>query len=184
MRPRVELGGQSARPTPVNSTWASHYFWRCRFGNYGASPRFQGKNAPALTGPRQAWGHPRPRGSAFGVLPGEVLAKREGAKDHLRPNAIAGQFDPNDAGGASKARSRGRAPEHLKRLETLPHLLPSLDHRPESGCGSGAATQRLDAFPAPLHLLPDLSWGSGYVNGPPCHSKRVSAASCALQRTR
>src|SRR5215831_20003065 len=32
------------------------------------------KRCPPLTGPRQAWGHPRPRGSAFGVLPGEVLA--------------------------------------------------------------------------------------------------------------
>src|SRR5262249_7607774 len=31
-----------------------------------------------LDGPRQAWGHPRPRGSAFGVLPGEVLAKGRG----------------------------------------------------------------------------------------------------------
>jgi hypothetical protein len=76
LRPRVELGGQSVRPTPVNSTWASHYFWRCRFGNYGASPRFQGKSAPAWTGPRQAWCAPHLRGSAFGLVPGEVLAAR------------------------------------------------------------------------------------------------------------
>src|SRR5262249_16086350 len=87
LRPRVELGGQSVRPTPVNSTWASHYFWRCRFGNYGASPRFQGKSAPASIGPRQAWGHPRPRGSALGLSPGRGPRHREGAKDHLRPNA-------------------------------------------------------------------------------------------------
>ena len=46
LRSCVELGGQSVRPTSVNSTWASHYFWRCRFGNYGASPRFQEKVPP------------------------------------------------------------------------------------------------------------------------------------------
>src|SRR5262249_25231668 len=33
-----------------------------------------------LDGPRQAWGHPRPRGSAFGVLLGEVLAKGRGQR--------------------------------------------------------------------------------------------------------
>jgi hypothetical protein len=33
-----------------------------------------------LDGPRPAWGHPRPRGSAFGVLPGEVLAKGRGQR--------------------------------------------------------------------------------------------------------
>jgi hypothetical protein len=33
-----------------------------------------------LDGPRRAWGHPRPRGSAFGVLPGEVLAKGRGQR--------------------------------------------------------------------------------------------------------
>jgi len=33
--------------------------------------------------------------------------------------------------------------------------------------------------PAPPHPLATLSWGC-YLNGPLCHSKRVSAASCAL----
>jgi hypothetical protein len=33
-----------------------------------------------LDGPRPTWGHPRPRGSAFGVLPGEVLAKGRGQR--------------------------------------------------------------------------------------------------------
>src|SRR5262249_30093942 len=31
-----------------------------------------GKSAPALTGPRQVWCAPHPRGSAFGLVPGEV----------------------------------------------------------------------------------------------------------------
>ena len=35
-----------------------------------------GKSAPALTGPRQAWCAPHLRGSAFGLVPGEVLAAR------------------------------------------------------------------------------------------------------------
>jgi hypothetical protein len=33
-----------------------------------------------LDGPRQAWGHPRPRGSAFGVLPGRSSPKRRGQR--------------------------------------------------------------------------------------------------------
>src|SRR5262249_57595473 len=76
LRSRVELGGQSVRPTPVNSTWASHYFWRCRFGNYGASPRFQEK-CPRFDWAPPGVGPPRPRGSAFGLVPGQVpLAAR------------------------------------------------------------------------------------------------------------
>src|SRR5262245_37189341 len=58
----------------------------------GSRPKIATTNQPAmvvgLDGPRQAWGHPRPRGSAFGVLPGAVLAKREGAKDHLRRTPV------------------------------------------------------------------------------------------------
>src|SRR6516225_11296512 len=85
LRPRVELGGQSVRPTPVNSTWTSHYFWRCRFGNYGASPRFQGKSAP-----RFDWAPPgvvcaTPTGLGIRSCPG----RGPRSKDHLRTNAGA-----------------------------------------------------------------------------------------------
>src|SRR5262249_10298958 len=73
------------------STWASHYFWRCRFGNYGASPRFQEK-CPRFDWAPPGVGPPRPRGSAFGLVPGEVplAAGIISARRNLNPRMKTG----------------------------------------------------------------------------------------------
>src|SRR5262249_56357507 len=81
--PRVELGGQSVRPTPVNSTWASHYFWRCRFGNYGHHLAFKEKVPPFNWAPPSVGHHAR--GARHSVLSGRGPLSQH----HPRPTPVA-----------------------------------------------------------------------------------------------